>query len=437
MSWSSGGDGGHALCQAGTGGEAGDCCDPPGPGHHGGNGGPTAKATGGHGGDQSLLPGGDGGVAFAQGGFGGKGADGSIPGLGGSAGERGVAIAGQGGLGKPPGEDGTMEAKPGNDGAPGEPCPSVSQRDVYNGMLRELASGSYEARASITNVNDLYHWTHEQKAAPAQVSGPLGLPGQRMCVTLDGGRLFLAQSQSGIQVWNNPVAGVDATPDFSLTPDGPAHPEAAGQSCWLDEDGDILYGMFFETSPLSSHICGWRNASHLTANRAADFSFSLPSNKRGLHITGGSIHNVLFLSENIISEIYVIANPAGRSGAITPDHTITATRPNVGGIAYDDTRDLLYTFRNDPGPLKQHTIRVVTNAWQPDGAPTFHEFRCAELGRYHGAVIGLQAMADRDVLFVGNQEGKLLAFAHASALEGDVTPHVSYEPDDPLQNFAI
>ena len=341
---------------------------------------------------------------------------------------------GIGGIGSPHGRDGSTDGGPGHDGTPGQPCPGVPPQNAYNAYTRQLDSAGN--RYYVQNVPGLVSTPAKSGARPAQKTGPDGVPGQAMWVTMDGSRLFLARSQNGIQVWDNPAAGVGATPDFVLTPDALPLAEVRAGSVWLDEVSDNLYGLFLDTDVWRNQVCVWRNASLITANRAADSSFILPKYDRGDRLVGGSNQNVLFINGGIVSNVYVIDNPAGRSGDVVPDRIITATRPN-SGMAYDDIHDILYTFCRDTGGLRQHTIRVIANASAADGAPTFHEFYDRRLGDPYNAVIGLQVIGQEDLLFVGNQEGLLLAFKGASQLEGEVTADVSYNPEDLLQNFAI
>lgn len=438
MNQSQGGSGGWAHCTAGDGGDAGDCCDPPGNGYGGGDAGRIADAIGGAGGDQTLLKGGSGPWSHARGAYGGDGADGRRMGSGGSTSTTVTATGGRGGTGSPGGGYGVGEVSIRNDGRPGERCTGDAPPPTgYHVLTREL--NSQDARYYVKDVPGLWPKSVPPKsgARPAQATGVAGRTGPSMWVALDGGRLFLAHYDNGIQVWDNPVAGVDATPDFLLTPDGLALAEIKAQSAWLDEANDNLYGLFIDTVNWRSHVYVWRNASAITANRAADSGFILPAGKRGTYLVGGANQNVLFIGGGIISDIYVIDNPAGRNGEVSPDRTITDTRPHGSGLAYDDTHNILYAFREDTGGLRRHTIRVIANASAADGAPTFHEFYDTRLGDPYNAVVGLQVIGDQDLLFVGNQDGVLLVFGGASGLEGEVTADVSYEPDDYLQNIAV
>jgi len=436
MNQSQGGTGGSTIiCTAGDGGDAGDCCDPPGNGQDGGDAGSMAHGTGGDGGDQTLIKGGDGGLGSAGGGNGGHGAHGKRVGSGGSASTSVVGAGGRGGTGSPPGLNGQTLTVSGTDGWPGERCTAVTPpvEDGYNVFTRQLNSA--DARYYVKNVPVIV--PDKSGARPAQATGVDGRSGPSMWVTMDGSRLFLAHYDNGIQVWDNPVAGVDATPDFLLTPNGLALGEIKAQSVWLDEASDNLYGLFIDTDIWRSRVYVWRNASAITANRAADSNFVLPRYERGSYLVGGANHNVLFIGGGIISDIYVIDNPAGRNGEVSPDRMITDTRPHGSGLAYDDTHNILYAFREDTGGLRRHTVRVVPNASAADGAPTFHEFYDTRLGDPHNSVVGLQVIGEDDLLFVGNQGGQLLVFGGASGLEGEVTADVSYQPDDHLNNFAV
>jgi len=254
-----------------------------------------------------------------------------------------------------------------------------------------------------------------------------------MSVPVDGCRIYLAHQ--GIRVFDNALTAPADTPDFVLTPAGPGTPVGQTTACWLDDQRNIIYGAFMGDQ--STWIWAWNNASQLTANREADFGYKVMTGRQPGAMVGGVTHDVLFLARWDV--VWVIDNPRGRTGTINPDRTILDSKPGTDAVAYDDTRDILYTFRQDTSAFRYHTIRAIPTASQADGEPASREFggQPTDIGGPRDNVYGLQAFGDDDVLFVANQEHDVLAFAGASALEGDVAQTARYRPDHLLQNFAV
>jgi hypothetical protein len=185
-----------------------------------------------------------------------------------------------------------------------------------------------------------------------------------------------------------------------------------------------------------------------TADGNAPFSRRISANVD----TGGGSHAVSFYglyldtANNILytvdtaGEVHVFSNASTRTGATTPDRTVT---PNLGtftvvttfGIAVDKTRDLLY-------------VGIVPNAANPfiivfDGASTANTNTMPNNTRAPGRTITLAGAGAfhldeiNDRLYVARFDGVVWVFDTASGLNGTPAQNRTIDLQNGVQNFIF
>ena len=405
------GQGGNALAVGGRGGHGGPGCNQPYVRGGDGGAGGVATSVGGAGGFRRIgtrytETRGVGGNATARGGAGGNGGQGwggGTRGLGGEA----TATPGYGDPG------GWAEERNGDPGEHGTLCPGPAPQEQFSSLYSESMTGG------ISHLSNWFTQTVEpqQGVSPAIIDGVFAGEGQNLALNADQSQLWVGTGND-IRMYANPLAG-GAQAAFSLTPNGGAPGGWWPASIWLDEAHDVLYA----TDLLGKNIYAWDNASTITANRAADRTLNVtPYSPSG--ITGGGAADYLFVTATQDGgTVLVFEGASTLDGAVGPARRITGSPVGVG-IAYDATRDTLYTTSGSG------RIDITASASQTDGAPaaTDHRLVTGAATGLQNPLTVLQCFPGSNTLFVGEAGGNLFFFTNASTMEGDVAYAATTDP---------
>lgn len=407
------GRGGNAEGFGGTGGRGGNACSPPAAGGGGGRGG-DANASGGWGGatvhvDGTIGSHGVGGNAQATAGSGGDGGDGAPAGAGGSPG----GATADGGSGEP---DGDAYQNPGASGGPGAICGSVTQKRysaiTYTTLNQEVVTIRSDALQVAVVPSQAGAVELGGEEHPFRVTGT-----QSIAATSDFSVLWGIHEYDKVHMYRTPLAGGDREPNVILTTTGtlPGHWMT---SLWYDEVNDRLYCTH------GTSISVWYNASQTQINHPANRTVTITGVPRLTNICGDATRDILFAitDDNGVDYGLICIDGIGTAqGTIAPSREVDAGNFGVG-LAYNGISDRLYVGKHNPmNPAGTARVLVIGNASAASGVVTPHVLQ-GPLSGIDGYIVGLQAIAGDDALFVGCANASLLAYPFASTIVGDTQP---------------
>jgi hypothetical protein len=261
------------------------------------------------------------------------------------------------------------------------------------------------------------------------------LMGQTIALTADASKLFVSTTEHAVFIYDNPLQGGERGPDVRLTHSGAPDDTYRPEGIYYDHVRDILY-VHGSVDFGGSDYHAWHDASTITANRPADRTLD-PNNVGlpGSAITGDPAADRLFIPGG--DRVLVIDNASTAPSDVEFDADrridVEMDQRMGQGIAYDATRDRLYTGTVDFGFQAGDDCQLVII----DGASTADGLVEPEVLTGISDIdhwpLTLQVVPDGDALLVGFNRSDLVMFRNASALVSGPAP----EPDERLDTVNV
>jgi hypothetical protein len=305
-----------------------------------------------------------------------------------------------------------VQERSGDDGDAGAPCPEPEPEPTD---ITYSAIVGHSMRTAFDIYENFFKMSVRQLAPDLTIDGVQPAAGQSLQMAAFETRLWVATQGQGIAVFDDPLSGGGEIA-FWLTPGG-VDGDFWPNSIWLDETRDILY------ATAMNDLYVWEGASTLTQNTPAH---------RTLHvnawdmwgITGDEQGDRLFMTgahDTQGWQVLVFDEASTLGGTDVPDRRMSGVADSTS-IAYDSTRDLLYTS-------DIFGFKIVPNASEVEGPVPHTVVNCEGYGMAHTPV-AMEVFPGTDLLFVLEWDSQAHLFMPASTIEDDTPPIVSQDVGD-------